>query len=218
MSKAKFHPKLHMIIERHERNKAALFVPDDSGVVDIGYKPRYLPAEQQEQTERVEKAYRDELAKLKEEAERAFHDAQLTIARLENPYRWLSRDEAIQAHALAPFVREDFQRAGDVKALLALTKRAATGDKVDRWLAQRYVLERVEELAKAGVFAAEEKKLTPKAIELVALRDELEMQEARLKMSLLSDMDKRTLDAAKQRQREAIEIRDGLQILSTLGV
>lgn len=210
MSKAKFHPKLQMIVERHERNKAALFVPNEDVLQHAGQKPLYLPAEQKEQAERVEAAYRDELAKLLEEAERDANDAGITLMRLNNPYRWLGESEATKAAALAPFVKEDFQKAGDVPALLALVRQAGTGDKVGRWLAYRYVTERIEELAKAGAFKGEVNAAT------IDMRENLTTSVGRLKSSLLSGTDKTAYDAAKQRRREAEEIRDGIKILTML--
>jgi len=212
-SKTKFHPKLELIIDRHNRNKAALYVPNDDGIRHVGSKPLYLPAEQKEQEQRTEAAYRDELKQLAKDAERDAHDAGITLMRLNNPYRWLNTTEAAQAAAMAPFVKDDFQRAANVGELLALIRQAATGDsKAHRWLAYRYATERVEQLAKDGTFAREE--ITNDVLEA---REALATRIAQLKVSLLSSNDKATYDAAKQRQREAVEIRDGVKMLSLLG-
>lgn len=157
-------PKIDEIVEKRKRNLDALY--EVRGMKNV---PLYDPATQREQIEAVEKTFQSELEQLAELTRAEVEAAEAKLARLENPYNWLTATEAAHAESLTPYVREDIDACNSLGDLMRLARRMAASDgKAGKWVALRYIPQRVDALLNEGKFDPENPGSERERIDLLA--------------------------------------------------
>jgi len=134
------HPKVEAI--KAER-KAKIDALHQNG------RPIFAPDIMREKTAAIDAQYDTLLVTLMETAQLQHDAAAETLAEVDAPYEWLTKDELTHAATLAPFVKEDIE-ALDAAQLVDAVKTAVGRGRVEKWLTWRYANRR------AGVLDTEQ--------------------------------------------------------------
>lgn len=138
------HAKVEKLREQAEQEYNRLFYTDEK----LQRQPQFAPPIMKEKEAAIVAKFDAALVALMAEAEKAHTEAEAILAKVDSPYDWLDFMQIDKAATLAPFVKEDIAALDGPGLLKAVQTAAAGGDKVHKWLVNRYAEGRYRELDK----------------------------------------------------------------------